>query len=65
VKQYAPASRKFSEQITIPEISDAAHADNVNAAPKQLIENDLYLKEQSEGLGFSVVDGVPCMTYNE
>lgn len=65
MKKYAPATRNFSEEITITETSDAAHADNVNKAPKQLIENDLYLKDQVDGIGFTVVDGVPCMTYNK
>ena len=32
-------------------------------APKQLIENDIALKEQMDGYGFSVVDGTLCVTY--
>ena len=45
------------------ETTDTNHADNVNQAPKQLIENDIALKEQMDGYGFSVVNGALCVTY--
>ncbi len=51
---------KFSEKIKIVEVTDPVHADNANAAAKQLIENDLALKnmlenkaEAEEGMGLS------------
>lgn len=50
----------FSEKIKIVEVTDPVHADNANAAAKQLIENDIALKkmlenkaEPEEGMGFS------------
>lgn len=49
--------------VTEVETTDTNHADNVNQAPKQLIENDIALKEQMDGYGFSVVDGTLCVTY--
>lgn len=50
MKSYKPENPIFSESITITEPTDRAHADNVNAAPKQLIANDLALKALLEKL---------------
>ena len=36
-----------------------------NAASKQLIENDNYLKDRMDDEGFSLVDGVLCQTFEE
>lgn len=41
MKDYTNSSPVFSESIRITEPSDPAHADNVNAAPKQLLQNSL------------------------
>lgn len=41
MKDYTSGSPVFSEKIRIVETSDPAHADNVNAAPEQLLQNTL------------------------
>lgn len=48
MKEYTEQNPVFSDTIQITEITDAAHADNINAAPKQLLENTLVLKEKIE-----------------
>lgn len=48
MKEFTVKKPGFNESIMIVETTDPAHADNVNASPKALIENDLYLKEQLE-----------------
>lgn len=43
---YTNASPSFSDTISIPENTDPANAESVlNAAPKQLLQNDLVLAE--------------------
>lgn len=46
MKDYTNSSPVFSESIRITEPSDPAHADNVNAAPKQLLQNSLANREE-------------------
>ncbi len=41
MKNYTTSKPMFSESIEIVETTDPAHADNVNAAPKQLLQNTL------------------------
>lgn len=41
MKDYTSATPAFSETIRITETTDPAHADIINAAPKQLLENTL------------------------
>lgn len=41
MKDYTNIEPKFSESIRITETSDPAHADNINAAPIQLLQNTL------------------------
>lgn len=65
MKTYKPVTHNFSEGVPIVETTDTNHADNINAAPKSLIENDLYLIEMIEDLGLSVEDGVLCQTFDE
>ena len=48
MKQYTSKSPTFSNSIMVTEVTDPAHADNINAAPKQLLANTLFLKEQLE-----------------
>lgn len=43
MKEYTNSTPIFSESIQIVETTDPAHADNINAAPKQLLNNDLVL----------------------
>lgn len=43
MKEYQSSSPAFSESILITEPTDPAHADNINAAPKQLLQNDMVL----------------------
>lgn len=50
MKNYTNDSPHFSESISITETTDAAHADNINAAPKQLLQNTLVLKTDTEAL---------------
>lgn len=41
MKDYTNKTPVFSESIRVTEVSDPAHADNINAAPKQLLQNTL------------------------
>lgn len=43
MKDYTSDSPVFSSAIRIVETTDPAHADNINAATKQLLQNDLVL----------------------
>lgn len=45
MKDYTVDNPKFSEKITITEITDTNHADNINKAPKQVFENTLFLEK--------------------
>lgn len=45
MKDYTVDDPKFSEKITITEITDTNHADNINKAPKQVFENTLFLEK--------------------
>ena len=44
MKEYTSNSQGFSDKIKILETSDPVHADNVNITTKQLLENDVFLK---------------------
>lgn len=48
MREYTTSSPLFSKKINIVETSDPAHADNINAATKQLLENTLKLREENE-----------------
>lgn len=43
MKAYKPSSATYKDSIPIVETTDTNHADNVNQAPKQLIENDMIV----------------------
>lgn len=60
---YQPQNAVFSRSIPITETTDTNHANNINAAPKQLIENDIALDEKIDSYGYSIVDGKLCVTY--
>lgn len=45
MKEYTCEEAIFSDSIMITETTDPAHADNINDAPKQLLQNTLYLKK--------------------
>ncbi|MCM1045651.1 MAG: tail fiber domain-containing protein [Candidatus Gastranaerophilales bacterium] len=45
MKSYTNGNPQFSESIQITEATDLSHADNVNPAPMQLLQNDLVLRE--------------------
>lgn len=45
MKDYTVDDPKFSKKITITEITDTNHADNINKAPKQVFENTLFLEK--------------------
>ena len=44
MKEYTSNSLGFSNKIKIIETSDPVHADNVNVTTKQLLDNDIFLK---------------------
>ena len=44
------AEAEFREQITITETTDTNHADNINAAPKQVYENTLANRRELQDL---------------
>jgi prophage DNA circulation protein len=48
MQDYKNDSPIFSDKIPITESTDAAHADNINAAPKQLLQNTTVLKDNDE-----------------
>ena len=50
MKEYTNKNHVFSESIKALETGDSNHADNVNVATKQLLDNDLVQKIQIEGL---------------
>lgn len=50
MKSYTVETPKFSESITIPETTDTNHADNINSASKQLLQNDLVLQQEMDEL---------------
>lgn len=43
MKDYTSSGPVFSPNIKVVEATDPAHADNINAASKQLLQNDLVL----------------------
>ena len=47
MKDYTDAAPVFSDKIQIPETSDKAHADIINAPTKQLFANTLVLRNQA------------------
>ena len=70
MKAYTVENPVFSDSIMVTETTDAAHADNINAAPEQLLGNTLALKEKIEtslsGLEFGVSeDGCLTVTYDD
>lgn len=50
MKEYTNDSPEFSASIQVVETTDPAHADNINAAPKQLLANDLVLSSILGGI---------------
>ena len=50
MKSYTVSKPNFSDNIVIPETTDTNHADNINSAPKQLIENDLVMNQKIQEL---------------
>ena len=54
MKDYTSNEPTFSSKIQVVETTDPAHADNINAAPKQLLQNTLSNRMVLEGLfGFT------------
>jgi len=50
MKDYTNGTPVFSKSIKITETTDPAHADNINAAPKQLLQNTLANRSAIESL---------------
>ena len=50
MKDYTNNTPEFNRSITITEETDPGHADIINAAPKQLLENTLVLKSEIDAL---------------
>ncbi len=44
MKDYTSSNPVFSGTVKIPEPTDTNHADNFNKSTKQLLENDVFLK---------------------
>lgn len=44
MKDYTSSSPVFSGTVKIPEPTDTNHADNFNKSTKQLLDNDVFLK---------------------
>ena len=59
MKDYTSSAPEFSETIRITETTDPAHADIINAAPKQLLENTLVLHAALNGYSLRIVDERP------
>ena len=60
MKSYSPDNPAFSNSIQEVETSVPAHADNINAAPEQLLQNDIVMKQTLDGLaalGLTVENG--------
>ena len=50
MKPYTESEPVFSESIQVTEPTDPAHADNINAGPKQLLQNTLVNTKEIEDL---------------
>lgn len=50
MKEYTHDSPVFHNSIQITEPTDTSHADNINAGPKQLLENTLALRNMINSL---------------
>ena len=61
MKDYTSSAPEFSETIRITETTDPAHADIINAAPKQLLENTLVLHAALNGYSLRIVDAKPAV----
>ncbi|MCM1184430.1 MAG: hypothetical protein NC337_13745, partial [Roseburia sp.] len=48
MRLYTNTNPQFSDSIKITEVTDAGNAENINAAAKQLIQNDLVLKKRMD-----------------
>ncbi len=57
MKDYTNGSPEFSASIPVVETTDPAHADNINAAPMQLLANDLVLS--------SILGGILAVKVND
>lgn len=56
MKEYTSNEPVFSAAIQVVETTDPAHADNINAAPKQLLQNTIANRLAIAGLlGFSYI----------
>lgn len=54
MKEYTSTEPVFSDSIQVVETTDPAHADNINAATKQLLQNTLANRQAvSDLFGFS------------
>lgn len=62
MKDYTSTEPAFSSVIKVVETTDPAHADNINAAPKQLLQNTIANRNVLYGLfGFTYEgNGVLC-----
>ncbi len=71
MKSYTTTTPKFANSITIPEPTDTNHADNINSAPKQLLQNTLAnkksiedIQENAEGMNESLYLAKSLAGYN-
>ena len=71
MKSYTTTTPEFANSITIPEPTDTNHADNINSAPKQLLQNTLAnkksiedIQENAEGMNESLYLAKSLAGYN-
>lgn len=75
MEKYKTDFPKFSEEVTVLEITDTDNAGNFNIATRQLFENTLVVKKQVDemqnscakgsGIEFSVKNGILTVTYDD
>lgn len=71
MKSYTTTTPEFAKSIIIPEPTDTNHADNINSAPKQLLQNTLAnresieeIQENAEGMNESLYLAKSLAGYN-
>ncbi|MCX4294307.1 MAG: hypothetical protein OSJ56_09665 [Prevotella sp.] len=66
MKDYTNSNPSFSDTIKIPEVTDTNHADNINMPTKQLLANDICLKDAigREVLQKVLAAGQASITFN-
>ena len=61
MKDYTSNNPIFSDKIKIVEVSDPGHADNVNQAPMQLLQNTLANRKAIENIGEDIASNMDAV----